>query len=422
MKQGCLVLGLVALAACGERAPDDARLQAEVDSLVPIIEKVADMRATGPVKAQGRTRDQLREYLSERMTEELPEREMQRLEAAYKELGLLPDTLSLRSLLIDLYTEQVVGYYDPPTRTLYMVSGVPQEAARTVMAHELVHALQDQHVNLDSLISSEIGNDRSSAAQAAVEGQATVVMFALLLQERTNGEQDIARLPDIGEKIRPALEAQNDQYPVFQHAPLIIRETLTFPYFAGADFIQAIWRAHPGARPPFRAMIPASTEQVLHPRTRFIGAPDPPTAVRLAPPPQGWNVLYEDALGELELGVLLRQHLGAGADSAAVGWDGDVVRLMETPLGERVLVLASVWDDAASADRFAAAYRRVLEERHARHGTVQRLEIDGRPVVIATDASTGVPMSTIPQPAIASLREAHDAAAEPTRGTARPLR
>src|SRR5207253_8954415 len=133
---------------------------------------------------------------------EMPPAEMNGIQASYAALGLIPDTLNLHDLLVALYTEQVAGYYDPETKTFYVVQGTSRETLRPVLAHELVHALQDQHVNLDSLISNNRDNDRQSAAQAAIEGQATVVMFALVAEQMTGKTFNVASLPDLGAQLR----------------------------------------------------------------------------------------------------------------------------------------------------------------------------------------------------------------------------
>ncbi|HUF13711.1 MAG TPA: 2-amino-4-hydroxy-6-hydroxymethyldihydropteridine diphosphokinase [Longimicrobiales bacterium] len=382
----------------------DPQLEAMIDSILPRIERVTGMPSRAEIRAERRGREELRQYLEQRMVEEMPAEELRRIQLLYQELGMLPDSLDLRALLLDLLTEQVVGYYDPPTKTLYLVQGADDATTREVLAHELVHALQDQYVDLDSLLSPGLENDRATAAQAAIEGHATLVMFALMLQERTGDARDITSLPDIGRQLRPALEAGNDQMPVFRDAPRIIRETLIFPYLAGAGFVQAAWAAHEGeGRPPFESIIPTSTEQVLHVRTHWIAERDHPTRVSLAPPVGDWRVVHEEVLGELELGLFLREHLGTAMDQAVAGWDGDVARLIESGLGERALVLGSVWDSAADADEFADAYRRTLSERRARHGSVERSTVDGREVVIVIDAPTGVPASLLPTASVASL-------------------
>ncbi len=408
---GAAALSLVlASSACRgqERAADTAQVRAEVDSLLPRLQVLAGLSADRPIRIGYRTRDQVRAYIVHQLDRDLPPQELAGIEETYVALGLIPDTLNLRRLLVDVYTEQVGGYYDPETKTFYTVEGTPAGQLRTVLAHELVHALQDQHVDLDSLVSRKRGNDRQSAAQAAVEGQATAVMFAVMM-----GAKDPARLPDLAAQLGPALEAQNAQFPVFRRAPLVIREGMLFPYLQGASFVQALWRARaprngaapPGGWPaPLDSLLPQSTEQVLHPDS-FLRLPrDNPTELRLAPTPDArWRTGREDALGELETGIVLRQHLGAAAARSAAGWDGDRFRLLQGPAGERALVWYSVWDTAAAADAFADAYRRTLALRPTRHATVDRLEVASRPVVRIVDAPTSVPLERVPVPPLEAL-------------------
>src|SRR5690606_30845345 len=94
-------------------------------------------------------------------------------------------------------------------------------------------------------VAPERGNDRQTAAQAAIEGHATLVMFAWLLETQSGGEIDARLLPDLSGELELVLAAQNEAFPVFRSAPRIIRETLLFPYVRGASFAQAVWRAAP---------------------------------------------------------------------------------------------------------------------------------------------------------------------------------
>ncbi|HEY8470422.1 MAG TPA: hypothetical protein VIL18_12300 [Longimicrobiales bacterium] len=414
VRAALLAVPLVAAACRGQdrEAAEEARLRASVDDLLPRIEALAGLEARGPVRLALRDRAELREYVAARIEEELPPAELEGVEGAYRALGLVPDTLDLRALLLDLLTEQVIGYYDPATETLYVVAGVPREALEPVLAHELVHALQDQHVDLDSLVARERGNDRQTAAQAAIEGHATLVMMALIAERQAGQPVSPSMLPDLGRQLRPALEAENEQFPVFRSAPRILRETLLFPYLGGASFVQSLWRAAGAEQTPapLDTLLPQSTEQVLHPDERFIRVRDEPTEIRLGESASGsgagWRTVYENTLGELETSILLGEHLGSGAEQAARGWDGDRYRLLEGPSGGRALVWYSVWDGAAAADRFADAYRRVLERRaERRHGRVERLEVQGRPVVRVVDVERGVPLDSIPVPPLVALPE-----------------
>lgn len=404
---GLLLSGLAA--ACGgqESGLQADELEVLIDSLLPRISEVSGLEVRRPVRYAMQPREEARAFIARQLEEEFGAGELEAMARAYRAFGLLPDTLDLERLLLDLYTEQVIGYYDPETDRLYVVEGAERETAAPVVAHELVHALQDQLVPLDSLVAPERGNDRQMAAQAAAEGQATLVMLALQAEQTTGRRLDPAQLPDLAGLLRPAMEAENEQFPVFARAPRLVRETMLFPYVAGAAFLQALYRAREGGAPvvPFGERLPRSTEQVMDPEARFLSGPDAPTEIRLEPPPAGWRTVYENTLGQLETSIFLAEHLGPQAAGAAEGWDGDRFALLEGPRGADVLVWYSVWDDDDAADRFAAAYRRALARRPTRAGQARREEIGGRPVVRVVEASAETELSSVPVPGIASLEE-----------------
>lgn len=390
--------------------PDLDQMAAEI---LPRLQVLSGLEAREPIRLAWQSRDEMNRFIERQLDEELPAEYIDGVRAAYVAFGLLPDTIDLRRLLLDLYSEQVVGYYDPPTKTLYLIEGAPTSDIRTVLAHELVHALQDQHVDLDSLVSRELGNDRQTAAQAAFEGHATLVMFALMIEEQLGRPITPGMIPPLGGQLQSLLEAQNSQFPVFRDAPRLIRETLLFPYIGGASYVQTLWdraeqRAGAGAETTFPAPIdsffPESTEQVLHPVDHLLAERDHPTDLELEPGPAAARVIHEGTLGELEIGILLREHLGNGADAAARGWDGDTYRLIGLQ-GGNAIIWYSVWDDAASAGRFADAYRRVLNTRPERRGRVERIEVDGRPLVLVVDAESGVDPAAIDLPGVSRLTE-----------------
>jgi hypothetical protein len=372
---------------------DDPALLAVVDSLMPKLEHLSGLKKLKPITMKHQTREQLRQYVADKLREEMPPEELNGIRAAYAALGLVPDTLNLEKLLLDLYTEQVAGFYDPKTEAFYMIEGTPRDLLRPTLAHELVHALQDQHADLDSLISRSRGNDRQTAAQAAIEGHATLVMFALLAGGR--GEFDVRSLPNMSDQLGPLMEAQNSQFPVFQRAPRIIRETMLFPYIGGAGFVQALWLAQSSSADkfaaPLGARLPQSTEQVMSPVAKFVDQRDEPTEVRFGQ--NTGKLIYENTLGALELSILLSEHLGT--KTAANGWDGDRYRVIEEG-GKQMLQWMSVWDDAASADRFATAYRAIAAKRTARAVRVDRLQVGGREAVWVVDAPTGVDVARYP--------------------------
>jgi hypothetical protein len=388
------VLLIVLLAGCAEMSrpassPSQAevRLRALVDSLLPSLQLVSGLEARAPVNVALRSPEQVRSFVDLRLEEDFPPEEMAGVHAAYALLGLIPDTLDLRQLLTDLYAEQIVGYYDPDSTMLYVIEGVAAEAVRPVLVHELVHALQDQYVNLDSLIARERGNDSQLAAQALIEGHATLAMLAFLAGEAAGRVVDPATLPDPSAQIRSSLNV-SQQYPVFRSAPRILREVLIFPYAEGAAYAWAVWAAGPaGQRPDIGAIIPASTEQVLDPRTKFITERDAPTEMMFGAD-SDWRILYENNLGALETRLFLEIRGAAG--HSADGWDGDRYRVLEDAEGRRALVWYSVWDTAEAARVFAAAAERALavDER----GTTAAITLAdaGRPAVRIVVATAGL--------------------------------
>ena len=370
------LLGLGFLLACrGEgHSPGDAGLALLVDSLRGPVERAVGLSFRSPPRSAMRTREQVRSYLLAKVDEELTPARVRGLETAYRLFGLLPDTLDLKSLLLELYTEQVAGYYEPDSSMLFGVEGAERSQLRLVLAHELVHALQGQYLPLDSILSETSNNDRLAAAQAVLEGQATLASLEVLAPG-----QAVAENPEFWEMYRAQVREQQAAMPVFRRAPLVLREALIFPYLAGAEFMHW-WAGSSFADTlPYGPRMPASTEQVLHPDRLARG--DGPVALVIAPDS---GVYYEDVLGENELRVLAAELAGSDEVQTVLpmGWGGDRYRVYpgaEAP----VLVWFVVWDDERSRARFMrglAPGLRVTGRRGYR-AVVDEVEVDDHPAV-----------------------------------------
>ena len=353
-------------------APPDTTLARLAEEVVPRVEAAAGLDFVRPPRLARSSRQALASFLASELEEQLPADEAEAVTAAYARLGLVPDTLDLRALMRSLYMEQIVGYYDPAADTLFVREDVGRAKLRPVLVHELVHALQDQHMDLDSLTRARRGrNDAATAARAGLEGHATFVMMEEELRRRTGSEMDLTALPDVSALLAGVDLSRLAGAPALSGAPRLVRESLIFPYIGGLSFVQAWWRARPGRPAPLGEDVPASTEQVLHPG-RFVGSGrDAPTRVAFAgDAPREWEQVHADELGEFETRLFLEAFLGdsARARTAAAGWDGDRYRLLRGPEGEEVLVWASVWDSAAEADAFRAAAVDAYRGRYAADG------------------------------------------------------
>ena len=147
---------VVLAAACRGEAPRtptgdeaDARFAALVDTLTPAVEKSVGLSFREPPRSAVRSREQVRRYLEAKLDEELPPERLRGIETAYRLFGLIADSIELRPLMLDLLTEQVVGFYDPDSAMLFGVEGGNPAQLRLVLAHEMVHALQGQYVFAD---------------------------------------------------------------------------------------------------------------------------------------------------------------------------------------------------------------------------------------------------------------------------------
>jgi len=407
-----LALLATSLTACGADAESRSAADAEqheghlrerAAELLPAVERLSGLPARQPLKFGVRSRENLERFLRRELDKQFADERIGNLVKVYARLGLVPDTLDLEPLLTRLLLEQVVGFYDPASDTLFVVEGVGDELVEGVLVHEMVHALQDQYVDLDSLIeASRDRNDEGMSVQAAIEGHATAVMYEWMLREMTGRDIDLSSLPRLSEQLdTEALGSVGLEMPELEQAPAIVREQLLFPYVAGLDFLQVRWGGPNGRVPPLGDALPRTTEQILHPG-RW-GAPEtavPESLGFTSEAPAGWTEIYQDGMGEADTRLFLREFLSDRdrADAAARGWDGDAYRLLEGPDGD-VFVWVSRWDAAREAEEFATAVRRALDARYAsdaaRNVTVERLGERGVRVVDAPVGSDELPTEVL---------------------------
>ena len=245
---------------------------------------------------------------------------MRGLETAYRLFGLLPDTLDLRRLLLDLYTEQVAGYYDPDSATLFGVAGADRSQLRLVLAHEMVHALQGQYLPLDSILKSTASNDRLTAAQSILEGQATLASIEVLAPG-----QGVTRTPQFWDLYRDQVRQQQSADAGVRARPA--------GGAGGADLplprrrrVHALVGAPTARRTPlpYGPRMPVSTEQILHPDRYARG--DVPVPIAFAGD-SGAGIVYDGrARGERDPGAAGR---AGGVGRRA---DGDADRLGRRPV------------------------------------------------------------------------------------------
>ena len=390
-----ILLALAAAAATGcdriANASPQRSLERRVARAIPAIERRTGLTFKRPPKVEMRSSEEVRAFLERAFAESRAARDLAGYEQAYKLLGLVPPALDLRKILLDLLAEQVAGFYDPKTKSLYVVKSTSPETLDLTVDHELVHALQDQYANLDSIQQAEVDNDRATAVQAAVEGHATYISLL-----NAAGGQGVDRVPGGWGAIAARIRDESAVAEGLGAAPAALREALIFPYVGGLPFVAATYARHPGAELLTRP--PHSTEQLLHPRA-YEEPRDRPTTLAL-PAPTGSAWSYENTLGEFDTRLFLAEHLRdtTAASAGATGWDGDRYALLRTSGGDGV-VWVTLWDTPRDAEEFRSLLVRATARRYkvapetlgaTATAAGRSLEIrsgvaQGRPVVLYTD-------------------------------------
>jgi hypothetical protein len=345
--------GLTAAAAPeAAPAPDPERLKRLADDITQQVVKLRGLPLKRPMARGVLTRAEIRKRLDERLAKEFPKAEIATEGMVLKRLGLIPPDSDYLKLVLDLLSDQVVGFYDPAKRHLYIADWIPLDMQRPALAHEITHGLQDQHFDLRRFTSGLKGNaDRQLARAALVEGDGTGVMLEFALGV------DLGSLPaGIMSMLKPMLQMFSS--PTFQKTPRFLREALVFPYTAGLEFVVTLRRRLAWSKiNAFYQSPPESTEQVLHPEKLL--ARERPLVITPRPlhALKGSREVWQDTLGEAQLRLYLEQHVSKErAATAAAGWGGDRGVAYQRAGQPAVAVIhCSVWDGEQDAIEFEEA-------------------------------------------------------------------
>ena len=352
------------ISALSRPATADAEFMQAADEVLAQMSKLLSLPVLEPLKKSVRSREQIRDYLVKSMREDKKDDKRDADRKTLEALGLIPKGYPLDQKLLSLLTEQIAGLYDPKSREFFIADWTSPADQRMIMAHELTHALQDQHFHVEKWQDAAKPNDDAELARSGVlEGSATVAMVDYILRDTGKSSRDISDLdPSL------LLGDPNDS-PELADAPQIIRDEMLFPYLPGATFVQHLlkaWGGWTGLHKVFENP-PTSTQQVLHPDLYLQGVAQPPVSL---PPlndilPRGWKKLDENILGEFGVNEVLKQFLGqTRADDLAASWAGDRYAIFERQPGGRILLVVRLRlsSDAAAA-RFFGGYSEALEQK-----------------------------------------------------------
>jgi hypothetical protein len=372
--------------------PDQAKqLFSLVDELIKFSSDETGLPVKSEVKRQLTSRTTVESYLKQKFEEDESAKRMQQGEIVLKKFGLLDRDFALKPFLLELLKEQIEAYYDAKTKTVYMLDWVGIEEQKPVLAHELTHALQDQHSNLEkwndqtpSKVSLNFNEDTDhlardemdTAREAVAEGQATAVMMDYMLKPMG---KSLIKDPEVLDVLKQQMTG-SESSPVLARAPLLLSESLLFPYREGLSFEQDVWMDQ-GREAAFAGALdrpPTSSWEIINPREyERKHLPAVPLLPNIHPLVDTLYKPYDiGQIGQLDLHILARLFGGdAAAGRLTPAWDGGVYwagQRLDAKTPEELastksiaLFYLSAWKNPASAQAFAQLYADELGRKYS---------------------------------------------------------
>ena len=398
----CLVTGAFLPSGHAQTAgTTPARNAAIVSTTAAVLKETSELRELAilrEVKSGAQSRHDIQQMIVKNLDADTTPAEMHAAEMLLKAFGLAPKDFAYRSFLIKLLTEQVAGYYDPKAQQFYLADWIELEGQKPVMAHELTHALQDQHFNLKRFEKWPKGDsDAELAAHALIEGDATLAMTIYM-----------ANNPLIALAFMRTLGSQEAATEQFKQAPRAVRESLLFPYEEGSQWATQLYkRGGWELVSQAFAKLPQSSEQILHAEKYFAyEAPQKLTLPEfksvLGPT---WKHIDSDVNGEWGYYLILDEFLNntTASKQASAGWGGDRYALYETGKPDEIFVAQlTAWDTPLDAREFFDAYakrtsKRYVEAKESNSGERIEWETPAGRVVMELRGSRVVILEGIPE-------------------------
>ena len=322
----------------------------EISRALELLGRVRQLPPKRPVKGEVIGRAEMVERVKRSLRDEVPADAVEAQAEMLFALGAVPADFDYEGSLLELVEDQLAGFYEPDDETMYLGEDLGETARWATLAHELVHALQDQYYDLGARVEyREDGTDEQSATHALAEGDATSAMFDVL-QGRPSTEIPESSLAWVF-RGSAALSSGGD-------VPDLLKRSLVSPYVDGLRLVQ--WARRRGGWDAVGAIWsrpPTSTEQVLHPEKWE--ANEPPRRVAVPPGPSDeWELDYRDVMGEQSLRLVFEEWMPRfRAEAAASDWGGDHVAIYSKG-SKRAMAWRVVFDEEQAAHEAAVAFAR----------------------------------------------------------------
>lgn len=355
-------------------------LFAQINSIVKSLSEITGWPEKHPVPYGRMDKRQLRRFLTKRIKKTLKPEEIRADEMALKLFGLVPQDFDLRKSTIDLLTEQAAAFYDYDAKKLFLLDDSGFDSETTTLAHELSHALADQHFNLGKFMDETPSNDDENLAHTAVvEGQASWLMLAYDLKQ---AGQPPVPTAEMLKSVVDSSEGSMADYPILKNSPMYIQQSLLFPYTSGTLFFDAVYRKM--GKPAFTAVFaqpPVDSAQIIHPDRYFAHVAETRPELPKLLLSNHSKELTEGSVGEFDHRMLLRQYISEREAGRLSGHlRGGQFEVLATGREKRpVLEYVSQWDSAEHAAQFFGDYKKIIRAKwkHCDHTAVSRTSFSG---------------------------------------------
>jgi hypothetical protein len=388
-------------------------LLSDENEILHFVSKDTLLPIKSPVKCRFISRDAVAKELRKKFDEDKDTKRMERSELVLKKFGLLDPDFKMRPFLLSLLTEQIAGFYNNKTRQMNLLDWVPIDEQKPVMAHELTHALQDQKVGLEKWGNQEIESlaknvsednrhiatdDTDTARESVLEGQAMVSFADYMIADNGHPGKTLKDFPQIAQELE-ANAGDMSESPVLARAPLVLQQSLLFPYTAGLAFEQAVLVKN-GTKRAFAGVLeapPSSSYEIMTPQAYLRNQPIPVMKLPDIHPTlkgAGYEPYDVGVMGELD--VRMTAELFGGrplAEALAPEWDGGIYYAAQrrsataaekATTASLAILYSSRWKNEDSARSFFDVFEEELPRQYDRLKRRQSDEKDENERVYST--------------------------------------
>jgi hypothetical protein len=390
-----IVLLMLALCGCAYTLVHDGSVnRSKAQQIEAHIERFRGLGFTTPVPLVLKSRDQAIDMMKTEIARDHTEDELRIGSVTGAMTGVYPAGMDLKAETLNLMRSQVAGFYDPHAKQMVLVKGAIDigfwsSAADLVtrrdlvgemlLAHELTHALQDQHFDIEQMINKVKDNDdRDLALKAVAEGDATLAGYGYVVGDLS--EASIDAILNRMDELPKTVKAESGDVPLGLSAPMV------FQYADGVRFVAVAYRS--GGWQAVNAIYsdpPQATLQIMYPELYFnqlaqlveINLTGYQSVLR------GWSKADDDTYGAMLLKVIIQRNLGMTAPEIALveHWTGDRMIVLQKHRALTVLWIVS-FRDSEAAKRFGDVYEAILDQI-SRPGMIHRVQIRTPNVLIA---------------------------------------